>query len=173
MIISDEERAQMLTDLDNIHNPDEVEDPYGDFVDSVYQTRLDQIYLDKVRTGKVKLVMKFEVVSGQYQGRTVTKWSNMETVQNLDFLTNDLKRLGIKQFKWATVESQFKNILDHFYEIELVTKGGYQNVYIRKEIQLDLKQKEEPPMGETKPAQKPFRESLFSKNDVSKDDIPF
>ena len=61
MILTDEEKDKMLADLNEMHNPDEVEDLFGEFPDSVYQVRLDKIYFYKAKT-KPKLVIEFEIV---------------------------------------------------------------------------------------------------------------
>lgn len=132
--LSNEEKRKMLEDLNSMHNPEAVEDLYGNIPDGTYQARLDSIYFHKTKNDKNKLTIEFEIIRGSYQSRTVRKWCSLETADNLDFLTNDLRRLGIKKFDWLTVEDQFRNILDHHYEINLTTKGGFQNIYINKEI---------------------------------------
>lgn len=164
-VITDEEKDQMLSDLDKIHNPDEVEDLFGEFLDSRYQVALRKIYFHKPR-GKeqIKLVIEFEVLSGTYKNRTIYKWCNMETAQNLDFLTNDLHRLGIKKFKWSTLESHFPSLLDKTYEIELVTKGNFQNVYIQKEINVTI---------EAEPKRGIFGGNRQITDSSPDDDIPF
>lgn len=131
--LSEEEKESMLSDLDGMHKPETVDDLFGDFQDAIYQVKLDKIYFYKTKD-KYKLVIQFDVISGTYNGRTIFKWCQMETEQNLDFLTNDLRKLGIKEFTWSNVEEQFPNILDRTYEIELKTKGDFQNIYIKKGI---------------------------------------
>jgi len=130
-----EEKESMLSDLDDMHKPEDVDDLFGTPADSVYQVKLDKIYFYKTKD-KFKLVIQFNIISGTCIGRTIWKWCNMETEQNLDFLTNDLRKLGIKEFTWSTVEKQFPNVLDHTYEVELKTKDNFQNVYIKKEIKV-------------------------------------
>lgn len=154
---TDEEKEQILTELDEVHNPETVEDKFGEFLDSIYQVKLDKIYFRKVKE-KFKLVIEFEVISGTYINRTIWKWCQMETEQNLDFLTNDLRKLGIKKFSWSTVEKQFPNVLDHTYEVELKTSGNFQNVYIKKEIKV------------TSSNSQKKSSSIYN---TSEDDIPF
>lgn len=161
--LTDEEKEQMLNELDDIHKPEEVEDLFGKFQDSVYQVKLNKIYFYKTKE-QFKLVIEFEFISGTYNGRTVFKWCQMETEQNLDFLTNDLRKLGIKEFTWSTVEKQFPNVLDHTYEIELKTKGDFQNIYIKKEIKVTANNSRKKSSIYDTQEQKPVLE---------KDDIPF
>jgi len=104
--------------------------------------------------------MDFEIISGSYQGRNQRKYCGMETPDNLDFLTRDLRVLGIPSFIWTEVEKYFPKLLDTVIEFELVTKDGFQNVYLQKRISVAT---------ETKPKeQKP----LFGSSEPD-DDLPF
>ena len=104
--------------------------------DNTYQVRLDAIYIAKSKASeRWQTVMELEVMSGSYAFRTIYKYCQMTTSQNLDFLTNDLRKLGVSEkFKWTNLEKEFAKIVDHLYEIALKTKGEFQNVYIQKEL---------------------------------------
>jgi len=127
-----------LKALDGTHNPASVEDGFASLDDGKYQVRLDKLYVGESQKGKVQCVFEMEVVSGQYAGRKVNKYSGMETEDQLDFLTKDMRRLGIATFMWSDLQSKFKGVLDHLYEITLKTKvnekGSFQSIYINKEI---------------------------------------
>ena len=176
-VISDEEKEQMLDELNKIHDPQNApEDPFGDFPDSIYQTRLDKIYFSKIKD-KIKIVIEFEIISGSFIHRTIWKWCNMETSQNLDFLTNDFKRLGIKEFTWTTIEERFPELLDRCYEIELKTnkETKFQNSYIRKEINVNVKQEPKQESGNYKGNTEKLKQSnLFTEPaQEPDDDVPF
>jgi len=159
MYLTDEQKAEMLKELNEMHTPDEVSD-LGKYPDGTYQGKLDKIYLEQSKKGRNQCVMDFEIISGSYQGRNQRKYCGMETPDNLDFLTRDLRVLGIPSFIWTEVEKYFPKLLDTVIEFELVTKDGFQNVYLQKRISVAT---------ETKPKeQKP----LFGSSEPD-DDIPF
>lgn len=169
--LTDEEKQQMLDDLNEIHNPEEVVDMFGDFPDATYQTKLDRIYFERIKE-EVKLLIKFEIIFGDYISRTVTKWINLKTEQNLDFAAIDLRRLGLpKDFKWKDVETYFPKILDHTYEIALVTNKGFQNIYIRKEINVELPIRKA--VDKTNEKLKSEQKTIFTAPSPPEDDIPF
>ncbi len=133
-----------LNDIDKTHRPEEVPDfGLAEYPDGTYQVRLDKIYIDKSQTSqRIQTVMEFEIISGDYTFRKIKKYSGMMTGEQLDFLTSDLKRLGVpKDFKWNTlVKDYFPKLLDKTYEVQLKTKRNpkdgkdYQNTWITKEI---------------------------------------
>jgi len=134
------EKDGYLEELDGQHDPNQVPDMvFGKLPDSPYQARLDRIYIAKSKAAdRWQTVMEFEVMSGAYAFRKIFKFCQMSTEENLNFLTNDLWRLGVsKSFKWANIEKEFAKIVDHIYEITLTTKGEYQNVYIQRELNPD------------------------------------
>jgi len=98
--------------------------------------RLDKIFIGKSRnTERVQCTMAFEILAGELAYRTVWKFSGMETAQNLDFLTRDLRVLGAPvNFKWSEIENSFLGFLDTLLEIELKSKGEFQNIYIKKKL---------------------------------------
>jgi hypothetical protein len=158
-----EDLDQHLGDLDEIHNPQEVPEGFGGRVnlpDATYQVQLAKIYIDKSQSsGRLQTIIKFTVINGEQKNNTISKYCGMESAQNLDYLTSDLRTLGIKQkFTWKDVYKLFNDLLDKYYEITLVTKKGFQAVYINKEIKISKNNSEQP---------KPFI------GEKGKDDIPF
>ena len=135
-----------VEELDRVHNPSDVEDTgRTNYPDGVYQVRLDKIFIDKAKSsGRVQCVMEFEIMVGALAFRKIWKYAGMMTSQNLDFLTRDLRALGVPpEFKWSElVTKYFGKLLDKTYEVELKTtnspKDGkdYQNIWIKKEINM-------------------------------------
>ena len=160
MILTDEQKETMLKELNEMHTPDEVPDA-GKLPDGTYQGKLDKIYLEQSKKGRNQCVMDFEIVSGSYQGRNQRKYCGMETPDNLDFLTRDLRTLGIPSFIWTEVEKYFPKLLDTVIEFDLVTKDGYQNVYLQKRI------------GVFEPAKPQGIEPMFGRSVPDDEDIPF
>lgn len=120
-----------LKEMDGQHRPEEVPDMGSKVPDGTYQVRLDKMYITESKSsGRLQTVLEFEVIAGTYAFRRVWKYAGMETVEQLDYLTNDLRRLGIEHFTWSTVETQFIKVVDKVYEIKLQTKGEFQNLYI-------------------------------------------
>jgi len=127
--------------LDEMHDPEKVTD--GEFEvlpDGVYQTRLDKVYITKAKkSGRIQCVIEFEIINGTLIYRKIYKYAGMETADNLDWLTRDLRKLGApNDFKWTNIEDYFPNLLDNFYEVELYTnKKGFQNPRINKKLDGD------------------------------------
>jgi len=159
MYLTDEQKEAMLQELNEMHTPDEVAD-FGKLPDGTYQGRLDKIYIEQSKKGRNQCVMDFEIISGTYQGRNQRKYCGMETPDNLDFFTRDLRTLGAPSFIWTEVEKLFPKFLDVVVEFELVSKEGFQNMYIQKRIAIATGEQK----TETK-KQKPMFEP--------DDDIPF
>lgn len=130
------EDEEYLKQLDGVHRPEEVPDQtFENYPDGKYKARLDKIYISKSKSNdRTQCVMEFEIIEGTYAFRKAWKFSGMMTTDQLDWLTNDLRRLGITQFTWSTLPSKFQDILDNLYILELKTKKGYQNVYITKKL---------------------------------------
>jgi len=168
-----EEILDDLKELDNLHNPDEVPNLFGNVPDGTYQVRLDEIYVDRSKSsGRMQTIMKFVAISGDYKDVSIKKYCGMETRQNLDFLTSDLKILGIKSFKWSNLVEHFNEILDNFYEILVVTKREFQNVYIQRKIEIKSEKKEENVYKRTLSSFEKQRDPA-SQMDADIPDIPF
>jgi hypothetical protein len=122
------------SELDKMHDPAEVPE-YSEIPPGTYQARLDKIYLAKSKaSGRNQCVMEFNVISGKYAFRTIWKFGGMMTAEQLDFLTNDLRRIGIKEFKWSNLVEKFPTVLDKVFEIAIKQKGEFKNVYIGREL---------------------------------------
>jgi hypothetical protein len=130
-----------LESLDETHNPASVEDGgFANLPDGEYQVRLDKIYISRAKKGegRVQTVWEFEVISGTHAFRKIMKFSGMDNAAGLDFLTRDLRKVGIDNFKWSNVQTQFSKPLDKLFLVSLVTKKKkdteYQSMYILKAL---------------------------------------
>ncbi len=126
-----------MTALDDTHNPEGVEEGFSKVPDNKYQTKLDKLYIarSKGKTKRLQLVIEFDVLNGTYAFRKIFKFCGLETADQLDYATRDLRRLGIVNFKWSTVQTQFKDVLDKLYEVEVKTNDkGFTNVYIQEQL---------------------------------------
>jgi hypothetical protein len=120
--------------LDEAHNPADVPD-FSEVPAGSYQVRLDKIYINRSKTsGRTQCVMEFDVISGRHTGRTIWKFGGMMSAEQLDYLTNDLKRIGIKDFKWSNLQEKFPSVLDKTFEIQIKQKGEFKNIYIIREL---------------------------------------
>lgn len=141
--MDEQEREEYLKALDGKHNPDSVEDKgFGNLPDGKQQVRLDKLYVHKTeakegKPSRMQIIAEFEVINGPYAFRKVFKFMGLMTAEQLDYTTNDLRRLGITTFKWSDVEKQFITVMDGLYEITLKTKKGFQSVYINQKLDRD------------------------------------
>jgi hypothetical protein len=134
--MTDNEYEADLRHLDEEHDPSKVAG-FGEHVpDGTYQARLDKIYVARVGEKKaLNTIMQFEISGGEHKFRKETKFARMESADNLDFLTSDLRKLGApRDFKWSDVEQHFPAMLDAFVEITVKTKNGFTNIYINKAL---------------------------------------
>lgn len=137
-----EDVSAYLGSLDETHNPASVEDAgFAKLPDDEYQARLDKLYINRSKKGKVQTVWEFEVMSGPHAFRKIMKFSGMDTNAGLDFLTRDLRNVGIDNFRWSTVQEQFGKPLDKLFLLKLQTKEKngqvFQSIYILKGLNPD------------------------------------
>lgn len=136
---NDKDVQAYLNSLDETHNPAGVEDDgFSKLPDGEYQSRLDKLYISRSKKERVQCVWEFEVISGPQSFRKVMKFSGMDTAAGLDFLTRDLRRVGIDNFKWSNVDLQFPKPLDKLFLLRLATKikdeQSFQSIYILKAL---------------------------------------
>ena len=128
-----------LESLDETHDPAAVaDDGFAKLPDGEYHARLDKLYITRSKKERMQCVWDFEVISGAQAFRKIMKFSGMDTAQGLDFLTKDLRRVGIDKFKWSDVQEQFGKPLDKVFLLVLKTKmkdeQSFQAVYIVKPL---------------------------------------
>ena len=89
----------------------------------------------------MQCVWEFKIISGVQAFRKIMKVSGMYTRIELDFLTRDLRRVGIDKFKWSDVQTQFDKPLDKLFLLRLETKvkkdQSFQSVFIVKALNQD------------------------------------
>ncbi len=139
---NDKDTQAYVESLDEMHNPASVEDDgFTKLPDNEYQTRLDKLYINRSKKGRMQTVWEFEVISGTHSFRKIVKFSGMDTAAGLDFLTRDLRKVGIDNFKWSNVQTQFSQPLDKLFLLQLVTKikneQTFQSIYILKLLNQD------------------------------------
>lgn len=137
--MTEEKFATDLDALDSEHDPSKVKFA-TQAPDGPYQARLDICRLSKSKGGNLQTFMQFEVVHGEHEGRTLTKFCQMSTPENLDYLTKDIWNvLGEKVlFKWKEVTDLYAKMLDTIVEVTAKTveteQGEIQNVFINKRV---------------------------------------
>lgn len=131
-----EDYSADLKNLDNEHQPEKVPE-FGEHVpDGSYHGRLDSIYVGRSQKGKLQTVIIEEIVGGEFEFRKERKYCGMETAENLDYLTKDLRNLGApKNFKWSELETIFPMLLDSVNELTIKTKNGFTNMYIGRKVE--------------------------------------
>lgn len=132
-----EKFAEDLELLDGEHDPSTVKFA-AKAPDGTYQARLDICRLGHSRNERLQTHMKFEIVHGEHEGRTLDKYAGMETKENLDWLTKDIWNLAGDKivFRWKDIEQIYPHLLDTVVEVIAKTdeKSGIQNVFINKRI---------------------------------------
>ncbi len=83
------------------------------------------------------MVWEFVIAEGQYEGWRLWKYNGLDSADKIGWLKNDLHKAGLKLEKLTDLGESLEHLLDRALEVNVKTKGEYQNVYINKEISLE------------------------------------
>lgn len=113
-------------------------DPSGNvrLPDGNYQVSLDSTLIEKSKDGsKVLWKITFKVLTGsQNAGKLIFYTSVLNDAERLQYIKQDCYRLGFPIAKLSDLPKQFERMLDIKVEVQLKTKGEYQNCYIQKRL---------------------------------------
>jgi hypothetical protein len=105
--------------------------------DGKYQVKVDSVAIEESKTsGRLQLKWVLKVIAGAFTGRLIWRYNGFDSTENLTFLKKDLTTCGVTVTRLSELEDNLQFLLDTVLEVQLKTKGEYQNCYINKEIQV-------------------------------------
>lgn len=113
---------------------------FDELPDGKYRVQVDRVELSKSKTsGRPHLVWEFVVIEGKFKGRRIWKYNGLNSVEQIEWLKNDLYTAGLELTRLSDLETRLGELLDQFLEINLKTKntqkGPSQNVFINRMIE--------------------------------------
>ncbi len=125
-----------LKKLDDVWRDIEVDaegNVFEDVPDGRYQARIDDVYVHRSKnSSRLQIAWNLVITSGQYANRHLYRYTGLETPDNLKFLKQDLFRCGLEVPKLSDLPRQLPKLRDYVIEVQVKTKGEYQNIYINK-----------------------------------------
>jgi hypothetical protein len=110
---------------------------YDPLPDGKYQVKVDSVAIEESKTShRLQLKWVLKVIAGAFQGRLIWRYNGFDSTENLTYLKKDLTTCGVTVTKLSELEENLQFLLDTVLEVQLKTKGEYQNCYINKEIQM-------------------------------------
>lgn len=127
-----------LADLDDMsgYADTEVPEDNGSVPDGRYTAFVDQVELTKTKTGKRRLSWQMKIIGPNQVGRCVFNGHMLETADNLKWLKRDLKTCGIELSAWSELPQRLQDLLDIVLDIQVKTKGEFQNCYFKSRVEL-------------------------------------
>jgi hypothetical protein len=105
--------------------------------DGKYQVKVDSVAIEESKTsGRLQLKWVLKVIAGAFTGRLIWRYNGFDSTENLTYLKKDLTTCGVTVTRLSELEDNLQFLLDTVLEVQLKTKGEYQNCYINKEIQM-------------------------------------
>jgi hypothetical protein len=109
-------------------------DEYEALPEGVYKTRIESVELKDGRdVGSHRVVWKFKVLEGEYQGRYIWKNQQMEKGK-AKYLTKDIIRCGVTPGTWKELKTTLHSMCDLKVDVEIknnISNGkSYPNIYI-------------------------------------------
>jgi hypothetical protein len=107
-------------------------DDGGKLPDGMYQAEIvGCAVLPSKTTGEPYLSWELRIVSGNYVGRTIRRFNQIRTEQNLMYLKKDLASAGMQLASLPELPEAAQDLVGRILDVKLVTKGDYQNCYIQ------------------------------------------
>lgn len=107
-------------------------DDGGKLPDGMYQAEITSCgVVPSKSTGNPQLSWELRIVNGNYAGRTVRRFNQLTTEQNLMYLKKDLASAGMQLGSLPELPEAAQDLVGRILDVKLVTKGEYQNCYLK------------------------------------------
>lgn len=151
--------------------------------DGKYLLRVSEGRVEESKNGRPQTCIEFIVVSGDQEGEMVRHYTGLDKDISLEYLARDLARFGYdpEQVRFSQLPALLAEVAEreNYVRARLVTKKGFQNVYIDQVMPEGWEPekvagKEEPakPTAKKKTAAKPDPESAVEPEDDGDDAKP-
>jgi hypothetical protein len=109
-----------------------------------YAVEIKAVKIEDGKNGSPKLHWTFEVADGDYEGKKIPKWDNLETDNNLAFVKGAMQALGLEiPDDIEDLEEALQEAVGLSCEVRVVEKDEYINVYIQRLLDGDDDEEEE------------------------------
>ena len=114
-------------------------DSFGDIPDDKYQSKVSGARIVKSQSsGRMQIAWEFTIISGEYKNRKKWAYDGIETKENLDYVKTRLARLKLNiPKKIKDLPEVLEAAIGLTCEIQVKTRGDFQNVYVNKLIDVD------------------------------------
>lgn len=116
-------------------------DSFGDIPDDRYQAKVTGARIGKSKSSnRIQIAWEFTIISGEYKNRKKWAYDGLETKENLDYVKTRLARLKVKIPKKISdggLAEALEACIGLTCEIQVKTRGDFQNVYVNKLIDVD------------------------------------
>jgi hypothetical protein len=112
----------------------------GDVPDGNYQVFVDKVELRTSKSGDPMLFWQLRIIGPSHANQCLFRYSMIVTKQNMSFLKGDLALCGLELVRLSDLEtdSALAQLLDVKLEVNVKTKGDFQNIYFNKRIVSDV-----------------------------------
>lgn len=109
--------------------------------DGRYQVIITGTGIERSKTsGRLQLRWEFTVVGGPHKNRRVWNYHGLDHADSLPYLKRDLAAAGLELGRLSDLPRRLTELDGVMLEVQLKTRGEYQNVYINKRLSDNLPQ---------------------------------
>lgn len=129
---------------DQFENAEVNEIKRGPLPEGEYKVSVEAFMITKSRQGKPMFQWGFEIIDGEYKGRTINKYNGFDTPEKLGYLKMDLLKAGLRITKLSELAEKMNDLYGKKLLVTVKQNGNYRNIYIEKELD-ELNQPEQTP----------------------------
>lgn len=111
---------------------------FPEFDPGRYNVQLSKAEIKESKKGSLMCQWTLNFLDGKYQGKSIMKFSMLESDQNLEFFAKDIMRL---EWEFPDDPDQIEETLEEIVkadlvvQIEIVKNGDYTNIYFQKVLE--------------------------------------
>ena len=132
-----EQANKMWGDRGDDQTKDAPKTEYEDVPDGNYIVYIDKVAWKTSRANNMYLSWQLRFLKGDFEGRCIFKQSMCTSPENMRFLSQDLRAIGVEPPSKLD-ELNLEKLLDHAMEVRQYTKerdrGSFTNIYFNKRL---------------------------------------
>jgi hypothetical protein len=121
-----------LSDFDEI--PAAEDSDFTSVPDGKYTCSVERVELTRTKTGLPMLRWSLRILGPSHQGRMLFK-NSVIAEKSVGYLKRDLRRCGLELPKFSDLPDHLSELLDVVLEVNKVTKGENENLFLNKRLQ--------------------------------------
>ncbi len=113
------------------------EGSYENLPDGKYQVAVEEVSLEYSKaSNRPQVKWKLRVLVGEYKGHPIYRYNGIENYDQVTYLKKDLHTCGLDLEKLSDLEDRMYELIGVTLEVQLKTKGEFQNCYFNKRLNL-------------------------------------